>query len=193
VQREACEFLSTQLRFIRRKFEVPSNEELTLGFFVPTPLPDPGESTSIRLAFRYNDEFAGDDYEISPDDGDSVQGVPAGHAARRQLEVSSVAEAQGAAGYAFVTGALTEARHSSTELNRNFDEAMHRDWDGGRTFSSLLCVPIYGSTDWVPLGVGFLSSNRREPFWSGFSPDRSINLNSLVRASFRELLGYEDG
>ena len=79
VQQEARYYLAEQLEFIRRKFEVPHDEELTLGFFVP----------SKRV------------------------------------------------------------------------------------------------------GVGFLSSNRRTPFWTGFSSDRSLNLNTLIRASFRELLGYQ--
>lgn len=198
VQREASYYLEEQLTFIRRKFEVPRDEELTLGFFVPSDEPEDSDvPEKIRLAFRYNDGFAGDDYQIPLGDGadsspDTVQGVPEEHANRRELAVDSVEDAQGAAGYAFVTGAVTEARHSSAELNREFDKEMREDWDGGRTFSSLLCVPIYGSEDWVPLGVGFVSSNRRNPFWAGFSSNRSLDLNTLIRASFRELLGYQE-
>jgi hypothetical protein len=192
VQRQARDFLEQQLTFVRRKFEVPSSEELSLGFFVPSPDFSGPENAKIRLAFRFNDQVVESSYEMRSGEGQMFQGVPEEHARNRQLCVTSVEGAQGAAGYAFVTGALIEARHSSSELNRKFSDEMVDDWDGGRTFSSLLCVPVYGSAEWVPLGVGFLSSNRREPFWAGFSTDRSLTMNSLIRASFRELLGYDD-
>lgn len=108
----------------------------------------------------------------------------------RVLEVDSVADAQGAAGYSFVSGSLVEALHSSPHINRNFTDDMRSRWDSGRTFSSLLCVPIYGSRDWVPLGVGFLSSTHKDPFWNGLSANERIQLYALVRATFRELLSY---
>lgn len=192
LQRRARAFLGEQLQFIRRKFGAPTDEEVTLGFFVPSPDTAAGGDATIRLAFRYNDGYVADEYEMSGADGTTFQGVPEAQGARRELEVDSLDEAQGAAGYAFVTGAVTEAREGSRALHRNFEPAMRDDWGGGGAFASLMCVPVYGSEDWVPLGVGFLSSNRRRPFWTELPADRAIDLQTLIRASFRELVGLDD-
>jgi hypothetical protein len=186
VQREAHDYLHEQLRFVRPKFEVALNEQLTLGFFVPSPWGD----AEISLAFRHTEHPHDNSYIASDADGAPFQVVSPDKARNRVLDVSSVADAQGAAGYSFVTGSLVEALHSSSHINREFTDEMQQQWDSGRTFSSLLCVPIYGSRDWVPLGVGFMSSTRKQPFWNGLSANERLQLYSLIRANFRELLSY---
>ncbi len=185
-QREARALIAGQLQFVRRLFEVDDQEELTLGFFVPSP----SDAQHIQLAFRYNDRFSDEEYVIDSANSESFQGVPAGRGADRQLEISTVETAQGAAGYAYATGTVVQAVESSSELNREFSPEMLRDWDTGRTFSSLLCVPISGGPNWLPLGVGFLSSNRKAPFWAGFSPEQTVVLQRLMRKIFKMLVGF---
>ncbi len=186
-QREAHQLLAPRLRRLRSQFEISHEEELTLGYFVPTP----HDESYIQLAFRFNAHAPGD-YLYEPSDGNrnSFQGVERQRGRRRLLRVESEATAQGAAGYAFTTGAEVEVLQSSEELNRNFDNDMMASWDDGRTFSALLCVPIYGSPLWLPLGVGFLSSNRRKPFWCSISESDTLELYRQIRTIFRELLEY---
>lgn len=186
-QREASVLLKQQLRHFRSRFEVPRDEELTIGYFVPSPEDEP----FIQLAFRFNDQMPGDyQYDPARSDRSPFQGVDEKRAADRKLRVATVEDAQGAAGYSFTTGAEVEALHSSPELNLNFDEEMLQSWDDGRTFSALLCVPVYGSSTWLPLGVGFLSSNKKQPFWGSISESDTLELYREIRTIFRELLEY---
>lgn len=186
-QRQANLLLARRLEHIRSRFEVPRDEELTLGYFVPSP----EDAPVIQLAFRFNDHTPGDYlFDSTVDRRQTFQGVNEERSSQRRLRVETVTGSQGGAGYSFTTGAVVEVLCSSPELNRNFDNEMDRSWDSGRTFSSLLCVPIYGSPTWLPLGVGFLSSNRKQPFWAGISEDDTLALNREIRTTFRVLLEY---
>jgi hypothetical protein len=186
-QREALVLLSDLMRYARRRFEVDEQEDLSLGFFVPSPDVD----GHIQLAFRHNDRFFDKEYEFEPASGGAAfQGVPREHGRRRRLKVETVEGAEGAAGYAYARGTVVQALHSSAELNRNFTDHMLGTWDTGRTFSSLLCVPIYGGSQWLPLGVGFLSSHRKVPFWTGLPPEETLALHRTVRSTFKQLVGF---
>lgn len=186
-QREANHLLRQGLVHLRSRFEISSEEELTIGFFVPSPDDEP----HIQLAFRCNEQVPGD-YLFEPDDDTRkpFQGVTGDRGRNRKLRVATRESAQGVAGYSFATGAVIEALHSSPALNREFDDEMLKSWDDGRTFSALLCIPIYGSPDWLPLGVGFVSSNRKQPFWNEISEADTLTLYREIRTTFRKLLEY---
>lgn len=187
-QRIASTYLDEQIQYLRRSLDVDEQEELTIGYFVPSP----SSSDRIQLAFRYNDQFLEDPYRYPTSDDAFVHGVTEERAAERVLRVESIEEAQGAAGYAFVTGKVVEALRGSKEMNRKFTTGMIREWDSGRTFSSLLCVPIYGGPEWLPLGVGFVSSNRNEPFWAVLPAEETLFLQRLVRSTYGRLLRLGD-
>lgn len=97
---------------------------------------------------------------------------------------------QGASGHAFLTGTVVNAG-SDAWWYRNFDDDEINKWDEERTFSSLLAVPIYDSSKWVPIGVACLTSIRKSPFWDHLTSEEKLDLYSFLRATFRNLLAYE--
>jgi hypothetical protein len=67
----------------------------------------------------------------------------------------------------------------------NFSKSMREDWNA--SFESLLCVPVYGSSDtdlWVPLGVVYFTSSRGKPFWMRLSARETEELETLARNLF---------
>lgn len=171
----AVQALKNSVEFIRRRFAVPRDEEVHVGAFVPS-----ARGSTIELAFRYTGrEDARKDVVLTAE------------AARRRLNVADLTKPQGAAGRCFLTGAPFEAQ-IGMGLDLNFSREMSRDWNSERTFSSVLCVPIFDGPEWVPMGVAFVTSNSVTPFWSNVGnrkPDY-LALQGLLRSLFDAVVRY---
>jgi hypothetical protein len=168
-QAQATSYLEHQEDFIRRRFRVRLDECLDLGFFAPCVT----EDRSVRLELRYFH---------------SSQKLSIGRLADYQLDVSSLASAQGAAGFSFLRGTSVEARKGSSQLDLNFTTEMRRSWNAQRAFSTLLCWPVHGSPEWVPIGVVCISSNEPAPFWSRLDAADRYLLEELLDSMFQVLM-----
>lgn len=172
VQRGAVAVLQEMHSLVRRRFAVPRDEELHMGGFVPAP------GAVIRMGFSCR---GGDGRADILDEA---------YARDRSLSVASLEKAQGASGRAFLLGANIEASRRSPQVHRNFTAEMKESWTRDQSFSSLVCVPIYDSRDWVPIGVSYLTSNRQQPFWASLDPQDYDDLVTLLRNTFTEVLEY---
>ncbi len=163
-------FLLKQLvGFLRRRFSIDVEEYLHLGAFVPQG------SGNIQLGFRYR--------------GEMLEATEAKFAsAQRRLSVADRSRPQGAAGRAYLRGTTVEGDRSNPHIDANFTGEMRREWQRESTFSSILCVPVYDSPQWVPVGVMYLTSNRRVPFWKGLDARDYDDLQTIVRAAFGRAL-----
>ncbi|HYO71345.1 MAG TPA: hypothetical protein VEU33_35230, partial [Archangium sp.] len=103
---------------------------------------------------------------------------------------ASLEEAQGASGRAFLLGATIETSRRSPRVHANFTAPMLDAWTRDQAFSSLVCVPIYDSAGWVPIGVVYLTSNRQNPFWKDLESQEYDALETLLRNTFTEVLEY---
>ena len=189
VQLQATHFLRARHHFVRSRFAIGADDEIHLGFFVPGW----DNNDYIQLGFKF-----GEGYQLFKSTADwsgdaAIQTLTEADAEARRLDVRRLHAPQGAAGHAFLTGTVVDARSGSARLDQNFSAEMRVAWSGSRTFQSLLCVPVFGSERWVPLGVAFVSSNRRVPFWAGLEGDESLNLQGLMRSMFSALLGLRQG
>jgi hypothetical protein len=172
IQRRAVSVLMAMQAFLKRRFAVSRDEELHIGGFVPEG------GAMIRLGFRYR---GGDGT------GDIID---AAYAGTKQLSVASLERAQGASGRAFLLGATIETSRRSSQVYANFTAPMVDVWTSEQTFSSLVCVPIYDSVKWVPIGVVYLTSNRQSPFWTDLDPQDYDTLETLLRNTFTEVLEH---
>lgn len=186
------------------RFEVNSDERFGLSFFVPNQ----DEPHFVDPCFRFspaerehrrNDswrEYPLDIAGISPlsahvsGDHVNVLLLTKEDARERRLEVRRFDEVEGATGLAIATGNLIDARDSRGFFH-NFSAAKRREWAHQKTYSSLLCVPVYDTHEWMPLGSVCISSIRRQPFWDGLQKREKRDLETMVRSTFRNLLGYE--
>ncbi|WNG21265.1 SIR2 family protein [Cystobacter fuscus] len=172
VQRKALSVLEGMHSFLKRRFAVAQEEEIHIGGFVPAA------GAVIQLGFRYRGGKDTDDI------------VTESYAQSRRLSVASLEQAQGVSGRAFLRGVTLEAS-SSPRLHDNFTEPMLETWTNDQLFSSMLCVPIYDSVDWVPIGVIYLTSNRPSPFWAELDSSQDYDtLETLLRNTFTEVLRY---
>lgn len=172
IQESVVSVLMAMHDFLKRRFAVARDEEIHIGGFVP------GGGSKIQLGFYYRGGDGKDDLVDEP------------HAKSKQLSVASLEEAQGASGRAFLLGATIEASGRSPRIHANFTEQMLDAWTRDQTFASLVCVPIYDSVNWVPIGVVYLTSNRQSPFWADLDPQDYDALETLLRNTFTEVLEY---
>lgn len=150
-QRWAVQMARESLRFWRSKFAVSRDEELQLGAFAPISRSEP----TIQLLFKATLKGRPERDHITESYADS-----------RQLSVASIRAAQGVAGRAFVLGATAEGTRGSELIDFGFTPRMRDEWNALRTTASVLCVPVFDSPQWLPVGVMYLTSNRSTPFWS---------------------------
>ena len=202
-QAAASLYLREQLRFLRTRFEALSHEELSIGLFVPEP--KERQPRHIQLAFRYAEGSFGyrhsrqiqrpEGYPFGSSSKNSdrieVQVLLEDYAQQRRLEIANLETPQGAAGYCYVRGAVVNARRDSPQINRFFSSEMRKSWNHRRTFSSLLCVPVFDTSAWVPVGVVCLTSSLNSPFWAGLASNERLNLSRVLRSTFRNLLEYK--
>jgi hypothetical protein len=172
VQRSAVAVLQDTHAFMRRRFAVSRDEELQMGGFVPAA------GAVIQMGFSYRGGNGADDV------------IDEAYAAKRRLSVASLEKAQGASGRAFLLGASIETSRRGPQGHRNFTAEMMESWTREQSFSSLVCVPIYDSKDWVPIGVSYLTSNQQQPFWASLDPQDYDDLVTLLRNTFTEVLEY---
>jgi hypothetical protein len=198
-------YLESQLAFIRARLETKAHEELTIGAFVPADTP--GKPQSIELAFRYSDGVEGRDFVTMLDTSDlnealrsefnitgdrkPVQLLSRSQAKERQLSISPIDKPEGVAGFAFVRGTVLSVDEESNRMNANFSATKRSDWNRKRAFSSLYCVPVFDSTSWVAVGVIYLASTLTEPMWAGLNRARRLQLNSVLRSTFRNAIDYD--
>jgi len=173
-QRFATEYLGRALDSLRRRFMVERAEMLTLGGFVPFP------PATLRLAFHYRGNRRDDR-------------VTSRISKARQLNVGDIARPEGAAGSAFISGATVEGVRGKprNNIDLNFTRAKKAQWSQEQGFRGLLCVPVFDSIDWVPIGVVYLTSSRRSPFWIELSPQDYDGLQTGLRNIYRGVLRYE--
>lgn len=202
-QAAASLYLREQLRFLRTRFEALSHEELSIGLFVPEP--KECQPRHIQLAFRYAEgSFGyrhsrqiqrpeGYPFGLSSNNSDriEVQVLLEDYAQQRRLEIANLETPQGAAGYCYVRGAVVNARRDSPQINRFFSSEMRKSWNHRRTFSSLLCIPVFDTAAWVPVGVIYLTSSLDNPFWAGLGSAERLNLSRALRSTFRNVLEYD--
>lgn len=160
-------------RLVIQRYGVSRDERLGIGGFVPTQ-----RGGRIQLGFRLRADERPDD-EFDPL-----------RMTERRLKVGPWSGIQGAAGYAFAYGLVIEATKESSFLDANFTPAMHDVWGPARSFRSLLCIPVLDSSEWVPIGVIFLSSNQPDAFWTKLPRDEYRDLQATLRSTFRAALRY---
>jgi hypothetical protein len=156
-----------------QRYGVSRDERLGIGAFVPMK-----RGGQIQLGFR----LRGDEPSDQASDPRRI--------AERRLRVGPWSSIQGAAGYAFAYGLVIEATKESSFLDANFTATMHQAWGPARSFRSLLCIPVLDSSEWVPIGVIFLSSNQPEAFWTKLPRDEYRDLQTTMRSTFRAALRY---
>ncbi|ATB43922.1 hypothetical protein CYFUS_009403 [Cystobacter fuscus] len=171
VQRSAINVLKGMHSFLKRRFAVLQEEELHIGGFIPAA------GALIQLGFRYRGGDGTGDIINEP------------YARTRQLSVASMEKAQGASGFTFLRGVTLEASRDP-RLHANFTAPMLESWTHDQIFSSMVCVPIYDSANWIPIGVIYLTSNRLKPFWAGLDTEDYEQLETLLRNTFTEVLKY---
>lgn len=186
-------YLEQQVGMLRSKFEALSHEELGVGVFVPEKTGEDGRVKAIKLAFQNSDAKWVEPTEVEYESTGKpktvrIQRVTPEHAERRRLEIDNLESFHGAAGYAYVTGAVVNAEPDSRHIDLNFPPDMRKSWNENRTFSSLYCVPVLDSAHWVPVGVIYVTSSLRDSFWSRLPSDARLSLNTQLRAMFRNLL-----
>ncbi len=179
-QMEILKELQALLRFCCARFAAQRDEHVGIGAYVPW-------AGRLIQAFRAKASFGG--AEVEPT---STSLLPEGETGRLELRVDDLDRPEGASGYSFVTGVDTEVTRDAARLYLNFGDAEKREkWESLRDFSSLLCIPIYGSAQWVPLGVMYLTSNQPTPFWSRLDTEDHEQLRVALRSCFRELMLYD--
>lgn len=109
---------------------------------------------------------------------------------QRELLVDDIDTAQGLAGTAYVKGTPLEAAVGFPAFDRNFSDTMLAQWTERRTAQSVTCIPVLDSEAWLPIGVGFVSSNLKAPFWTKLNEAERLDLYRFVRSLYRELLAY---
>jgi len=179
VQLQATHYLKHQHRTLRSRYAVPPGEEVQVGIMAPSAA-EPG---SVQLAFHFGDgppAVGGDGL----DSDTTFQPLTEQAAAPSRLDLAALRRLAGPISRALVTGTVVCATSDSPvpEPGQPFGHAL------GRT---LLCVPIYDSAQWVPLGVAVLASNRATPFWAGLKHPEAAGLHRSLRAMFAALLGVE--
>lgn len=194
--------------FVRQRFEIDLEEDLTFTFFVPMRPPEDGDPVYLQQAFRFSDPHRrytreGKWLEYPADKADAVSDLSSlvrdgavhlrileeDEASRRRLKVESFEQAEGATGLAVATGIIADARDSETFF-RKFDKEKRQEWSDEKTYSSLLSIPVYDSAQWVPIGAACIASIRREPFWERLEPAEQRNLERHMRSTFRNLVDY---
>ncbi len=142
-----------------------------------------------------NDASIEDGSDDSEDEVESTQRVvrvhilKEEHAYQRRLRVDTWKTVQGASGFAFVSGTTLDVKTEEWFFH-NFSEEKRDEWEKQRVYSSILSIPVYDDARWVPIGVGCIASIRKEPFWSRLDEPELKNLESFVRATFRNVIDY---
>lgn len=218
VQGEKQVYLIQKHDLICRKFEVASDEELILSFYIPckgcpTKIQPVFSFTENRREHRRPDDWLVYPYdsklglsprspfvvdrELSEDNGNSnevdrevhVHKLTKDHAESRQLDVSSWTGCEGASGFALVSGTVLDVREEEWFF-RNFSPEDQARWEEGQVYSSLFSIPVYDDETWVPIGVACIASIRKEPFWERLTDDEKLNLEGLMRSIFRNVVDY---
>jgi SIR2-like domain len=180
-QLEMLSILRVLLDFFCARFAAQRDEHVSLGGYVPW-------HGRLVQAFRDRVMFGGSERPTSDDNilSEKIED-------RLELRVDDLGHPEGATGYSFATGVVAEVLRDSGRLYSNFrDPAKQEQWEAKREFSSLLCVPVYGSRRWAPLGVMYLTSNQPTPFWARLTAEDQEQLQIGLRSCFRELMGYDD-
>src|SRR5262249_22624195 len=145
---------------LRIAFQVPDEERMTVSLFLPV-----NERRGPALISRV---------------ATSRGPLPAGPSGRaevirtRSLRVSLTA-AQGAAGYAFVTGLPVDAPFGSRRIDAGFPPEMVSEWEHQahyRDWRSLYAIPVMDGPDWLPVAVVTVNSSFSDPFWTRFTDER---------------------
>lgn len=104
------------------------------------------------------------------------------------MPVADIDKPGGTVGRAFIWGATLEASYRSAYLDKSFTDQRLDEWVRERIFASLLCVPVYDSKQWVPVGVCCLHSNQRIPFWSDLTALEMDELENALQGIFVKAL-----
>jgi hypothetical protein len=159
-QRASHGLMRSMIRHLRSRFAIPREEEIHLGIHVPAQ-DDPRQ---LRIAFHFVGEQEG--VSLLPNL------LTEATARLRELSIGSTGEPEGATGHAFVTGTVVASQVGDGKLHENFSPEKADRWQGPRTFQSLLAVPAYVvEAGHLPVGVIYLDSNRRRPFWAELDQD----------------------
>jgi hypothetical protein len=112
------------------------------------------------------------------------------YARTRQLRVDDLDKPQALAGIAYVRGMTLSSAANATLIDANFTPSMKRTWKAEENFRSLMCVPVLGTRQWVPIGVMYLTSTSTRPFWVGLDERDFGLLEQQLRSSFAWCLRY---
>ncbi len=159
-QRASHGLMRSMMRHLRSRFAIAREEEVHIGVHVPAE----DDPRSLRIAFHFVGEQEG--VSLLPNL------LTEASARQRELSIGGPGEPEGATGSAFVTGKVVRSHVGDQKLHENFPPEKADRWQGPRTFQSLLAVPAYEiEAGHLPVGVMYLNSNRRRPFWSDLDPD----------------------
>lgn len=180
-QLEMLKILSVLLDFFCARFAAQRDEHVSIGAYVPW------EGRLVQ-AFRDRVTFGGASHSAPEENV-----LPEKLEERLELRVDDLRHPEGATGYSFATGVVTEVLRDSGRLYSNFkDRGKREQWEAKRDFSSLLCIPVYGSPKWAPLGVMYLTSNQTAPFWARLAAEDQEQLQIGLRSCFRAVMGYDE-
>ena len=206
--------------FMRQRFEINTDEHLTFSFYIPSDKEPSRLVPAFRFSdprFEHRND-RGDWFEYEVYDGKEYRLSPLSHfvtrsrvdpskrviclqcmteesATRRTLEVPSFESAQGVTGVAVVTGVIMDA-YDQESFFHNFENntstpGNDENWEEERsTYSALMSIPVYDSSNWVPIGAACVTSTRRDAFWRSLTPADSRDLETSMRSTFRNLLAY---
>lgn len=159
-QRASHGLMRSMTRHLRSRFAIPREEEIHIGIHVPAQ----DDPRLLRIAFHFVGEQEG--VSLLPNL------LTEATARLRELSIGSPGEPEGATGYAFVTGTVVASQVGDEKLHENFSQEKADRWQGPRTFQSLLAVPAYVvEAGHLPVGVMYMSSNRRTPFWGALDQE----------------------
>jgi hypothetical protein len=173
VQNPLVQLLRSSLHGIRRRYGASRDEALQIGGFVPW------SDGVLQLGFHYRGGTMAQDI-ITPR-----------YARERELDVSDIERPQGVAGLAFVRGGTITSTSDASLIDLNFTTQMRKNWRAEERFQTLLCVPVYHSRSWVPVGVMYLTSASREPFWARLNANEHALLEQYLRTLFQTCLRYQ--
>ncbi|WNG38702.1 SIR2 family protein [Archangium violaceum] len=172
VQRPILERLKKACAVLRQRFGVAADEQLGLAGFVP----DNKEASLLRLAFRFSNG------RVNPEP------ITHAYAMERSMRVTDIDKPGGSVSRAFIWGATLEDSYQGSSVDKSCAAQWMDEWARERIFASLLCVPVYDSKQWVPVGVCCLYSNQRIPFWSELTALEMDELKNALQSIFARAL-----
>lgn len=180
VQRAYSETLADWLTYIQYKFALTREEEIHAGIFVPTSDDEP----KLVLAAHYCPEPGKMRWPTGH--GDLGNYLTKDVARSNGIMVSSEGQ-QGLTGHAFAYDVPVQGKMGDPLLHLNFPTPVV-----SQHFSALFSIPVRytrgAKVPHIPVGVIYLSSNRRLPFWERLSCEQCIEFIDSAETAALEIL-----